>query len=72
METRDFGGSRNLGHSKRSLGVLDARARMGEMGEMETTEVNPAFHGTFTTKIATVTTLGDASTSVRQTETAKY
>lgn len=67
MKTRDFGSSRNLGHSKRSLGVLDARARMREM-----TEVNPAFHGTFTTKIATVTTLGDASTSVRQTEKAKY
>lgn len=72
MKTRDFGSSRNLGHSKRALGVLHSRTRTGEIGKMEMSEVNPAFHGTFTTEIATVTALGDSSTSVRQTEKAKY
>lgn len=72
MKTRDLGSSRNQGHSKRALGFLDARTRIGEIGVVERTEVNPAFHGTFTTKIATVPTLGDVSTSVRQTEKAKY
>jgi hypothetical protein len=45
---------------------------MGEIGGMETFEVNPALHGAFTIEIATVTTLGDSSASVRQTAKAKY